>query len=269
MQNYKHHILVIITVGLVVLAQMTACTKEGKLNVFSIEDDKKLGLQLSQQIASDPSKYPVLPKEQYPAAYNHLQRITDNILNSGKVEFRDQFSWQVQIIRDDSTLNAFCAPGGYIYVYTGIIKYLDDESQLAGVMGHEIAHASKRHSTSRMTQAYGVQFLLDMLVGNNNSRMLADVAANLATLAYSRGNETEADMASVEYLCNTEYQSTGAAGFFEKIKSEGGSRVPAFLSTHPNPENRVERIQEEGKKKNCPNSGTFAERYREFKNSLP
>ena len=66
----------------------------------------------------------------------------------------------LRIIHDDSTLNAFCTPGGYIYIYTGILKFLDSEDEFAGVLGHEIAHADLRHSTRQMTKQYGVQILL-------------------------------------------------------------------------------------------------------------
>jgi len=71
---------------------------------------------------------------------------------------KDDFAWQVKIIDDPETLNAFATPGGYIYVYTGLIKFLDTEDQLAGVMGHEIAHADLRHSTRQMTSSYGVSY---------------------------------------------------------------------------------------------------------------
>ncbi len=131
----------------------------GKINLFSLEDDRRLGAQVNQEILSNPGQYPVLPEAGNAEAYRYIRGITQKILNSGKVEHRDEFAWEVRIIKDDNTLNAFCTPGGYIYVYTGLIKYLDSEEQLAGVMGHEIAHADRRHSTKQMTQTYGVQGL--------------------------------------------------------------------------------------------------------------
>src|SRR5688500_3619638 len=112
------------------LLTLSGC-KDG-LNVFSIQDDKELGKQLEEEIASNPVEYPVLDPAQYSTAYGHLIRMRDEILNSGNVEHKDDFEWNVKIIRDDSTLNAFCAPGGYIYVYTGLIKFLETEDELAG-----------------------------------------------------------------------------------------------------------------------------------------
>ena len=81
----------------------------------------------------------------------------------GKVDFKDEFDWRLRIIHDDSTLNAFCTPGGYIYIYTGILKFLDSEDEFAGVLAHEIGHADMRHSTRQMTKLFGVQLLLDVL----------------------------------------------------------------------------------------------------------
>src|SRR4051812_6891061 len=108
---------------------LSACDKDGSINVFSLEDDKKLGDQVSQQIAADPTTYPLLPETGRNGlnekAYQHLRRITSTILNSGQVEHQKDFVWQTKIVVNDTVQNAFCTPGGYIYVYTGLIKYLD------------------------------------------------------------------------------------------------------------------------------------------------
>jgi beta-barrel assembly-enhancing protease len=239
----------------------------GLLLAVNISQDIQMGQASVQQIESQPSEYPVLDSASYPAAYAHIYRIRDNILNSGKVYYKNDFPWRVRIIRDDNTLNAFCTPGGYIYVYTGIIKYLDNEMQLAGVMGHEIAHADRRHSANQMLKAYGVQTLIDILT-SGTTQQLAELGANLLALSFSRSDETEADDYSVRYLLGTEYDPQGAKYFFQKIGNSQG--VPEFLSTHPNPDNRVANIESTWK---ClgsgGNSGTFTERYQEFKNSLP
>ncbi|GAB1448011.1 MAG: M48 family metalloprotease [Bacteroidia bacterium] len=235
--------------------------------LMSISQDAQMGLSSVAQIEADPTNFPVLDSTKYPVAYGHIYRIRDNILNSGKVYYKNEFPWRIRIIKDDKTLNAFCTPGGYIYVYTGIIKFLDNETQLAGVLGHEIAHADRRHSANQMLQQYGVDMLIQILSGGNPS-MLAQLGAQLLALKFSRSDETEADDYSVRYLLNTEYDAQGAKYFFQKIS--GSSQVPEFLSTHPNPDNRVSNIEETWK---ClgsgGNSGLFVERYNQFKSSLP
>ncbi len=242
--------------------------KDKKINIFSLNDDIELGKQVSEEIAANPQEYPLLDPNKYSAAYAHLQRITDNILNSGQVQYKDKFAWETHIINDDSTLNAFCTPGGYIYVYTGLIKYLESEDELAGVMGHEIAHADRRHSTNAMTRQYGIQLLLDIVFGQDKGA-LARVAVELKELQYSRDAEREADKYSVIYLYPTDYDARGAARFFEKLLANGNSGGPQFLSTHPNPENRVENITKEWETLGGKEGQRFVERYQQFKNALP
>lgn len=256
--------------SLAVILLATGCkNKDDKsFNIFTIEDDKNLGLQVKNEIASDPATYPILSETQYPAAYNYLRGLRNKILNSGKVFYKDEFAWELYIIQDDNTLNAFCAPGGYIYVYTGLIKFLDSEDELAGVLGHEMAHADRRHSTDQLTKQYGLGTLISIVLGDNQSQ-LTDIAQGLVTLAFSRSDETEADEYSVIYLCPTDINASGAAGFFEKLEALGGSNPPAFLSTHPNPDNRITKIQAKEDELGCAGTLTNDAAYAAFKASLP
>ena len=174
----------------------------------------------------------------------------NEILNSGQVRYKTEFEWQLYIINDPATQNAFCTPGGYIIIYTGLIKYLDNASSLAGVLGHEMAHADRRHSTTQITKQYGLQTLLDIVLGNNQNA-LTQVASSLVNLQFSRDDEKDADAQSVTYLCPTAYRADGSADFFVKIAASGGQQVPAFLSTHPNPDNRVEHIRNQAQIEGC------------------
>jgi predicted Zn-dependent protease len=237
------------------------------VNLFSVEQDAQLGEKVSKEIESDPSKYPLLPERGNEQLYAYVRGITNKILNSGTVKHKDEFKWEVKIINDSKTLNAFCTPGGYIYVYTGLIKYLDSEDHLAGVMGHEIAHADLRHSTRQLTKMYGVSILAEVALGKTG--MVKDIAAALVSLKFSRSHETESDNASVKYLCGTEYNAAGAAGFFEKIQAGGSSTPPEFISTHPSPTNRVENIKAKKGELGCKGSGTFDSRYAQMKRLVP
>lgn len=245
----------------------------GAINFFSLQDDIKLGQQLRDELANNPQEYPLLDPVRYAKAYQHLQRITDNILNSGAVKHRTEFEWKLYIIHDDKTLNAFVTPGGYIYVYTGLIKYLDTEDELAGVMGHEIAHADRRHSTNNLTKQYGVSILLSIALGQNPGQLgqiLGGMTGKLAGLKFSRATESDADAQSVLYLSKTGYNCAGTAGFFEKMMAQGGQQPPQWLSTHPAHENRVNDIKAKAQEIGCntqpsPNQSLYAE----LKASLP
>ena len=225
---------------LLVLASCSGANKGKGINLFTIEQDRTLGAQVAHEIDSNTAQYPLLDSVQYKQVYQYLYKVRDNILNSGKVDLKDEFTWRLRIIHDDSTLNAFCTPGGYIYVYTGILKFLESEDQLAGVLGHEIGHADMRHSTRQMSTMFGVQLLEDVLLGNHDA--IKQITGALIGLKFSRKHEEEADEKSVVYLCPTQYNADGGAGFFEKIEKMGGARQPEFLSTHPDPGNRIEHF---------------------------
>ncbi len=233
----------------------------GSINLFPIEDDVKLGKQVADEIASKPAEYPILKERGNEEVYRFIRGITKRILNSGQVKYKDEFAWEVKIINDDKTLNAFATPGGYIYVYTGLIKFLDSEDQLAGVMGHEIAHADRRHSTKQMTQTLGIQMLLSAALGDREA--VQQVATGIIGLKFSRNHESDADEFSVRYLCPTSYNAAGAAGFFKKLGSAGG--VPEFLSTHPSPGNRVEDIEAQKNTMGCKGTSTNKSNYAKIK----
>jgi len=237
----------------------------GEVNLFSIQDDKDMGMQIDDEIEANPETYPILSELDYPDAYTHLRRIRDNVLASGQVAHADEFLWQVHIIEDDETLNAFAVPGGYLYFYTGLIKFLDSEDEFAGVMAHEMAHAAERHTTDALTKQYGFSILAEIILGENQN-ILTDIALGLTSLAFTRADETDADTHSVIYLAETDYDCTGAAGFFEKI--EGEPQPPEFLSTHPSPSNRIENIDNQASILNCSTTPSGND-YQAFVDSLP
>ncbi|MCB2410021.1 M48 family metalloprotease [Hymenobacter lucidus] len=236
-----------------------SCSKDGDgdgVVLFSIEDDRALGDQVAHQTDSlmrvNPAQYGrLLERSSNAAAYAALDNVVNKVLNSGKLTYRTEFPWDVKIVQKDEK-NAFATPGGHIYVYTGLIKYLDREAELAGVIGHEIAHADRRHTTKQLQTQYGIEFLLSLVLGDN-SNQLVQIAAGLGQLKFSRDDESEADKYSVIYLAPTEYSCDGAAGFFIKAQSEGASNPPTFLSTHPNPDNRISAIQTQAQSLNCQN----------------
>lgn len=254
--------------SLVAIPLLAACTGDGKLNLFTIQDDIDLGQQVRDEILGDAATYPVLYEDEAPEAYDHLYRIRDAVLASGELEHADEFDWEVYLVDDPQTLNAFAAPGGYMFFYTGIIDYLDEEDHFAGVMGHEMAHADRRHSTQQLTKAYGVATLLEMLLGKNPG-LAAEIAAGIVNLKFSRTDESDADEMSVIYLCETAYAADGTAGFFAKLDEEGGVNLPEFLSTHPSSDTRVDDIREMAVDLGCATELNEDAQWAEFQASLP
>ncbi|WP_400190978.1 M48 family metalloprotease [Hymenobacter sp. B81] len=236
-------------------AATSSCTdKDGNPVLFSLEDDIALGQQVARQTDSTyAAKGQLLTRSANPQAYQALDAVVQRVLNSGQVQYRNEFAWDVKIIKDDNVQNAFASPGGHIYVFTGLIKYLDTESQLAGILGHEMAHADRRHTSRQLQNEYGINLLLSVVLGENPNQ-LAQIAAGLGTLKFGRDFEREADEYSVIYLNGTgHYACDGAAGFFIKAQEQGGAGVPEFLSTHPDPGSRITAIETKATELNCRN----------------
>jgi predicted Zn-dependent protease len=244
------HIKKVLIISFIVSATfLESCDTLESINIFSKQDDVELGRQLDLEIRNNPAEYPIYNGDASIKRYIGTQ-IFNHILASSKVENREIFNYQIELIDNPEVLNAFAIPGGYIYLYTGLLLYLDSEAALAGVIAHEIAHVEERHSTQRLTKYYGISILLGIALGENPST-IAEIAANLfvglAFLANSRSNEEESDNNSYEYLKDTRYYPGGVKFFFEKLQFDGlidsnSSKIETFLSTHPDPIERIDNI---------------------------
>ncbi len=215
-------------------------------NLFSVAEDAKIGAEMDAEIQNNPAQYPKLENSQ---VTGYVQNIVNNILRSPDIKYRGTFPYKVTIINDDKTLNAFATPGGYIYVYTGLLRFLENEASLAGVIGHEIAHAEERHGTEHMTTQLGAEVALNIALGSDPSKV-AEVAGNAAALLFllrnNRTDETEADTRSFGYLKSTPYWPGAIKSFFEKMIEQRGGRSQSTLeewaSTHPLDQSRVDHI---------------------------
>jgi predicted Zn-dependent protease len=257
-----------------IMVLATGCTdKNDNFIISTIDRDIELGLQVSEEIRNNPTQYPILDKAEYTEAYSYIENLLDIVLETGEVQYKEEFAWEIYIIEDDSVLNAFATPGGYVYFYTGLIKYLDEEDDLMGVMGHEIAHSDLRHTIQNIEDQQGLSFLLSLLTGDDPSQLTeiaGQVAGTLAGLSFSRKFESEADDRSVEYLAKTKYACNGAFSFFQKLlDADASGSTPEFLSTHPNPADRVADINNKASQIGCNINQLAPASYADFKKMLP
>ncbi|MCU0473323.1 MAG: M48 family metalloprotease [Bacteroidales bacterium] len=164
---------------------------------------------------------------------------------------RPNLEYHVKVV-DSPVVNAFAVPGGYIYLTRGILAQLNNEAELAGVIGHEMGHVTARHSVSRQSkQTLGQLVLIGGMIASEKFAQYAETAMQgmqLLFLSFSRTDEREADRLGVEYSSKIGYDAHKMADFFQVLNkmnmssSEGG--VPTFLSTHPDPGDRYNAVNE-------------------------
>ena len=260
----KFNFILIIVLSMTLFG--TSCKKP--FTLFSLEEEMQMGAQFDAEIMSNPD-FVILSESTYSEAYDIINQFKTKLLATGKVDYADKFNWKVRII-DEDIVNAFAVPGGYLYFYTGLIKTLDNEAEFAGVMAHEMAHVARRHTSRQLTEAYGIDLLLSMLVGNNNNqwvKIAAELAGGLTQLQFSRSDEHEADKYAVIYTYPTAWDARGVANFFEKMDSH--TPTPVFLSTHPSDKSRIERVNKEWKALGEKQGEYFENSYKQFINLLP
>lgn len=248
-------------------------------NIFTDKDDVELGKEMDKQIKNDPKDFHMLDGHQ--DIKDYVSSIGDYIINtSPKIIKKDIYPYNFQVI-NDTIINAFSTPGGYVYVYTGLMKFIDNEATLAGILGHEVAHAERRHVTQRLTAYYGTSILLSFILGGNPS-FLAEIAANLfvglAFLKNSRDDEAEADYYSIQYLKSTKYYPGAITFFFDKIKEEQKKKgetpgdLDRLLADHPLPNDRIQAVNEilgKMSPRPDPTKGLFVDEYQKMKQKLP
>ncbi len=220
------------------------------INLYSDNDELHLGKQFDEEIKKNGKEYPIYKDD--PSVKEYIDKnIFKEILNSPEIKKSGVYNYQMEIIENDTMLNAFAVPGGYIYIYTGLLKYLDSEAALAGVIGHEIAHVERRHATQRITATYGLQLVINTALGGSPAKtaeMVANLFGGLALLANSRADEDESDEFSIKYLRGTRFYPGSVKFFFEKLRDDGkvtsgSGGIATFLSTHPDPINRIKTTE--------------------------
>ncbi len=181
-----------------------------------------------------------------------IQSAVTQYMNQNGYASRIQgYKWEFNLVNSPE-VNAWCMPGGKVVVYSGLLPVTMDESSLAIVMGHEIAHAVARHGNERMSQmmvAAGLGMGLDVALSQKSTETRTiflsayGVGAGLGTLAFSRTHESEADKLGLVFAAMAGYDPNKAVAFWERMAAKGGSKVPELLSTHPSDARRIADIK--------------------------
>jgi beta-barrel assembly-enhancing protease len=220
------------------------------INSFSPQQDIQLGRRAATeveqvaQLCNDPKVDAYLTKL-------GMQLVEQ--LNTGGVKY----PWEFHCV-NDKAINAFALPGGFVFINRGAIEAADYEAELAGVMAHELSHVALRHGTNQATKAQyaqlgtGILGVAGGIFGGTAGAAAAGVgqfAAGSVLLKYSRGAETQADVMGTQVLYDAGYDPRAMAAFFEKLGAESaGKNPPEFFSDHPNPDHRIDRVDQEVEK---------------------
>jgi predicted Zn-dependent protease len=172
------------------------------------------------------------------------------LIAEGYQELVDDFAWEFNLLQSDQ-VNAWCMPGGKVAFYTGIMPITKDETGIAVVMGHEIAHAVASHARERMSNGMMINMgmtAFSTALGQNPTMteqiLLQSVGmgSELGMLSFSRKHELEADEMGLIFMAMAGYDPRQAPIFWERMSAAGGESPPEFLSTHPGPDRRIERL---------------------------
>lgn len=219
----------------------------GGFNLFSMEEESKLGAGFSEEVEKE---NPIL-KDQFIASY--VDEMGQNIARHSK---RPDIPYHFKVV-DTKAVNAFALPGGYIYINRGLLALVDDQSELAGVMAHEIGHVAARHGTKQLSKQLvlaGILIGVSEAIGQKSEKWgaITQVAGSLGfflgMMKYSRDDEREADWLAINEIYLAGYNPEGMVTLFNKFKKlhkSNPSRFEQFFLSHPNTDERIKNMNQE------------------------
>jgi len=214
------------------------------INLVGVDEEWEMGREIERDINRQ------VPLVNDATIQRYVQEMGQRIVAQTPMANR---SWRFHVVQDGA-INAFNAPGGLVYIYSGLIATADNASELAGVMAHEVAHGTARHGTQRLSQVYGLNVAAAILLGTDPGlaqQIAAQIVAGGTVAAFSRGMEREADQLGVRYMTAAGYNPEGMATLLEKLIQErqrSPGAVEQFFSTHPLTEDRIRDVRAEARR---------------------
>jgi beta-barrel assembly-enhancing protease len=215
---------------------------------ITVDQEIALGLQAAPQMAEEFGG-----EDPDPAAQALVDQVGNSIVQSSPAS-QTPYEYEFHLLEDDQTINAFALPGGQIFITRALFDKLQTEGELAGVLGHEIGHVVARHSAEHIAKAQLTEGLTGAAVlatydpdnpASANSAQVAALIGQLINLKFGRDDELESDFLGVCFINDTGYNPEELIRVMQVLaEASQGNAPPEFFSTHPNPENRIQRIQE-------------------------
>src|SRR5262245_31076011 len=248
----RFHIMRFVAIAIVVMPLASFGQTKIKLskNKYTPQQDVELGQGAVQEIEKQIKLWPDAE------VTNYVRSVGRALVEAITPEFQQPvFQYSFKVV-DAKEINAFALPGGPMYVNTGMIRAAHVEGEMAGVMAHEISHVALRHATAQQTKGEKLQWgtlagiIGGAVVGGNLGGIIsqgAQTGFGVWGLKYSREYENEADIRGPQILARANYDPRDLANMFKTIAEQGGGGAPQWLSSHPNPENRYGRIEQEAR----------------------
>ncbi len=240
-------IRILIGVAIVAFAFFKKCNNK-TLNPYT-DREQNINMSSDEEIAIGLQSAPAMAQQHgglYPD--QKLQSYIDNIGNklvNSSIAKETPYKYEFHLLADPNTINAFALPGGQIFITYALLSKLENEDQVAGVLGHEIGHVLGRHSAERIAEhEFWKTISTGASVGADMGGLVNGIGQNVL-LGNGRGDELESDKLGVLFMINSGYNPEEMIGVMKVLKAAGGpNRTPEFQSTHPDPENRIEKIKE-------------------------
>jgi predicted Zn-dependent protease len=242
----------------------------GKKDLIIVPSSQEVGIGagMAQQVESTEKVFPDSAWQVY------LNDVGQRIV---KVCDRQDIEYHFTVIESDQ-INAFAAPGGFVYFYTGLLFQMDSEAEMAAVMAHEISHVVGRHGIKRLQAALGASLVYELVFGDDASQVTntaIQVGLSLAFAGYSREHEREADQFGIHYMRKAGYDPNGAIGMFEKLAALGGAEYgnvfEGLVASHPETKERIANAQSQiaGMGPLASDLELGRDRYQQMKKRLP
>ncbi|MCE2396519.1 M48 family metalloprotease [Candidatus Poribacteria bacterium] len=236
------------------------------INIFTDTQEVQLGKQFSREIEKELKIY------SDPVVTAYIDQLGQHLVNHSQ---RQNITYHFKVVNTE-VVNAFAVPGGYLYVNIGLIRAAANESELAGVIGHEIGHVVGKHGVKQMTRQLGLAAVAQLALGEDQSKikqMVANLATNGVLMKYSRDAEREADIYAVQEMYDAGVDPEGMATFFEKLlklQKSKPSKLQQLFSTHPLTAERIAAVRAQiARLPRKSNLKTDSRRFHQIKKRLP
>jgi len=230
-----------------------------EIDIFTIEHQITIGHVMDEQLLNMPEIYPILDKAQNKCAYDRVEVLFKTLLNTSTINNRRTFEWQIHLIDNNEISNAFSLPGGHIFLYTGLLKFIETESQLVAILGNEIAYTDNEYTLNTLRAEHGNSVMSDLSLGKKVPS-LSEMLIDLPYLGYDKATILQADSVSLALICPFQYDANSLKYFIEKATEE---EIAWTISKGGNFEERIQKLSTAANSCGI-EEANFEERYQNF-----